>query len=63
MHGITIISNKRENNVTTIIVDYKGNKFKYVTTIDITHNHNPYEHLLKHEFKGLVEWGNNIIKK
>jgi hypothetical protein len=58
MSGITIISNKRENDISTLILEYKGQRKKYETTIDITNTYNPYEHLLKYTIKDIVEWLN-----
>jgi hypothetical protein len=58
MTGITIISNKRENDISILVLEYKGEFKKYETTIDITNTHNPYEHLLKYTIKDIVEWLN-----
>lgn len=58
MQGITIISNTRENSISTLVLDYKGQRKKYETTIDVTNTYNAYEHLLKYTIKDIVEWVN-----
>jgi hypothetical protein len=58
MQGVRIVSNTRDNNVSTLVLDYKGQRRKYDTTIDITNTYNAHEHLLKYEIKDLVQWVN-----
>ena len=58
MSGITIVSNKRENGISILVLEYKGEFKKYETTIDITNTYNPHEHLLKYTIKDIVEWLN-----
>ena len=61
MQGLRIVSNTRDNNVSTLVLDYKGQRRKYETTIDITNTYNPYEHLLKYTIKDIVKWLNTNI--
>lgn len=53
-----IISNTRDNGISTLILQYKGQRKKYETTIDITNTYNAHEHLLKYAIKEILEWVN-----